>query len=154
MIGISKISFEFFEKMMQAYEFNKNPYMNYEYMMLDISRTYSLGYIKIDNLLWHEIDNKEHYEYVRKVLLKRIDKKEKSIYLENLKEIICNSMDISMDRIKNISPIGGMTNKNYKIVIDNEYYVLRVPGNGTEEMISRADEIKNAIYTNSESTPT
>ena len=45
MIGISKVSFEFFEKMMKAYEFNKNPYMNYEYMMLDISRTYSLGYV-------------------------------------------------------------------------------------------------------------
>ena len=148
MIGISKVSFEFFEKMMKAYEFNKNPYMNYEYMMLDISRTYSLGYVKIDNLLWHEIDNKEHYEYVSKVLLKKIDKKEQSIYLENLKEIICNSMDVSIDRINNISPIGGMTNKNYKIEIDNEYYVLRVPGNGTEEMISRADEIKNAVYAN------
>lgn len=148
MIGISKVSFEFFEKMMKAYEFNKNPYMNYEYMMLDISRTYSLGYVKIDNLLWHEIDNKEHYEYVSNVLLKKIDKKEQSIYLENLKEIICNSMDVSIDRINNISPIGGMTNKNYKIEIDNEYYVLRVPGNGTEEMISRANEIKNAVYAN------
>lgn len=148
MIGVSKISFEFFEKMMQAYEFNKNPYMNYEYMMLDISRTYSLGYVKVDNLLWHEIDNEEHYEYVSKILLKRIEKKEKSIHLEDLKEIICNSMDVSIDRINNISPIGGMTNKNYKIEIDNEYYVLRVPGKGTEEMISRTDEIKNAAYAN------
>lgn len=148
MIGVSKISLEFFEKMMQEYKFNKNPYMNYEYMMLDISRTYSLGYVKIDNLLWHEIDNNKHYCYVNNILLKKIDKKEKSIFLENLKGIIYDSMDVSPDRINNISPIGGMTNKNYKIEIDNECYVLRVPGNGTGEMISREDEIKNAIYAN------
>ena len=114
--------------------------------MLDISRTYSLGYVKVDNLLWHEIDNKKHYEYVTNILLKRIEKKENSIYLENLKDIICNSMDISADRINKIYPIGGMTNNNYKIEIDNKYYVLRVPGKGTEDMISREDEIKNAIY--------
>ncbi|MDU4884554.1 phosphocholine cytidylyltransferase/choline kinase family protein [uncultured Clostridium sp.] len=148
MIGVSKISLEFFEKMMQEYKFNKNPYMNYEYMMLDISRTYSLGYIKIDNLLWHEIDNNEHYYYVNNILLKKIDKKEKSIYLENLKGIIYDSMKVSPERINNISPIGGMTNKNYKIEIDNECYVLRVPGNGTGEMISREDEIRNAVYAN------
>ncbi|MDU2490543.1 MAG: phosphocholine cytidylyltransferase/choline kinase family protein [Clostridium celatum] len=148
MIGVSKISLEFFEKMIQEYKFNKNPYMNYEYMMLDISRTYSLGYIKIDNLLWHEIDNNEHYYYVNNILLKKIDKKEKSIYLENLKGIIYDSMKVSPERINNISPIGGMTNKNYKIEIDNECYVLRVPGNGTGEMISREDEIRNAVYAN------
>ena len=148
MIGVSKISLEFFEKMMQEYKFNKNPYMNYEYMMLDISRTYSLGYIKIDNLLWHEIDNNEHYYYVNNILLKKIDKKEKSIYLENLKGIIYDSMKVSPERINNISPIGGMTNKNYKIEIDNECYVLRVPGNGTGDMISREDEIRNAVYAN------
>ena len=148
MIGVSKISLEFFEKMMQEYKFNKNPYMNYEYMMLDISRTYSLGYIKIDNLLWHEIDNNQHYYYVNNILLKKIDKKEKSIFLENLKGIIYDSMNVSPEKINNISPIGGMTNKNYKIEIDNECYVLRVPGNGTGEMISREDEIRNAVYAN------
>lgn len=148
MIGISKISYKFYMKMMELYEFNMNPYMNYEYMMLDISRTYSLGYIKVDNLLWHEIDNIEHYNYVIKKLLKRIDKKEKSILLENLKEIISTHMDIQTDEIQDISPIGGMTNKNYKICIRDKYYVLRIPGNGTEEMISRSDEIKNAVYAN------
>ena len=148
MIGISKISYEFYKKMMDSYEDNMNPYMNYEYMMLDISRTYSLGYAKVDNLLWHEIDNIEHYNYVTNKLLKRIVKKEKSALLSNLKEIILSCMDISIDDIKDISPIGGMTNKNYKICVKDNFYVLRVPGNGTEEMISRSDEIKNAVYAN------
>ena len=71
-------------------------------MMLDISKTYSLGYVKIDNLLWHEIDNEEHYNYVINKLLKRIDKKEKSVLLENLKEIICNCMNIESSEINSI----------------------------------------------------
>lgn len=148
MIGISKISYEFYNKMLKLYESNKNPYMNYEYMMLDVSRTYSLGYVKIDNLLWHEIDTLKHYNYITEKLLSRINKKEESILLENLQSIVCECMKVEGNRIKSISPIGGMTNKNYKVQIDDEFYVLRVPGNGTEEMISRSDEIKNAVYAN------
>lgn len=148
MIGISKVSYEFYNKMLESYKDNHNPYMNYEYMMLDISRTYSLGYVKIDNLLWHEIDNNKHYGYVINKLLKRIDKKEKSALLKNLKEIICECMGIQESEINKIYPMGGMTNKNFKVCINDKSYVLRVPGNGTEEMISRQDEIKNAVYAN------
>lgn len=148
MIGISKISYEFYNKMLKLYESNKNPYMNYEYMMLDVSRTYSLGYVKIDNLLWHEVDTLKHYNYITEKLLSRINKKEESLLLENLQSIVCECMKVEGNRIKSISPIGGMTNKNYKVQIDDEFYVLRVPGNGTEEMISRSDEIKNAVYAN------
>lgn len=148
MIGISKISYDFYNKMLESYKYNQNPYMNYEYMMLDISKTYSLGYVKIDNLLWHEIDNEEHYNYVINKLLKRIDKKEKSVLLENLKEIICNCMNIESSEINSITPIGGMTNKNFKVAVKDKFYVLRIPGNGTDEMISRQDEIRNAVYAN------
>ena len=148
MIGISKLSLNFYKKMLEAYKDNKNPYMNYEYMMLDISRQYSLNYVKVDNLLWHEIDNVDHYNYVIEKLLKKIDKKEKSIYLENLKQIVSECMDISINNIQEISPIGGMTNKNYKLRINNQNFVLRVPGNGTAEMISRQEEIRNAVYAN------
>ena len=148
MIGVSKVSYDFYRKMLEAYKENKNPYMNYEYMMLDISRQYSLNYVKVDNLLWHEIDNIEHYNYVTNKLLKKIDIKEKSIYLQNLKQIVSECMNISINDIQEIAPIGGMTNKNYKVRANNQDFVLRVPGNGTEEMISRKDEIKNAVYAN------
>ncbi|MBU3138152.1 phosphotransferase [Clostridium gasigenes] len=148
MIGISKISYEFYVKMIDAYKYNKNPYMNYEYMMLDISKQYSLGYVKIDNLLWHEIDTVEHHKFVEKKLLSKILRKEESLKLYNLREIVCNVMNVEDSSIKDISPIGGMTNKNYKVLINEEAYVLRVPGNGTEEMISRVDEIKTAVYAN------
>lgn len=148
MVGISKISYDFFYKMLEFYKNNKNPYMNYEYMMLDISRTYALGYVKVDRLLWHEIDNKKHYDYVVKELLRKIEKKERSALIDNLKEIVSDCMNVDIKKVKEISPIGGLTNKNYKVLVDGELFVLRVPGNGTEEMISRSDEIRNAAYAN------
>ena len=37
-----------------------------------------------------------------------------------------------------------MTNKNYKVIIKGESYILRVPGLGTEEMISRNNEMENS----------
>lgn len=144
MIGISKLSYEFFKKMMEFYEDNKNPYLNYEYLMLDVARTYKLGYNKVDNLLWHEVDNQEHLNLVKDKLMKRIYKKEQMLHLELLREIVQDCLGIETSLIRDISPIGGMTNKNYKVITADQVYVLRIPGNGTDKMISRTAEIKNA----------
>ena len=146
MIGICKLSYEYFTKMMKFYQENQNPYLNYEYLMLDVAQTYKLGYNKIDNLLWHEIDEQCHLNLVQSTLMKRIHKKEKMLHLESLKVLVSECLNIDMKQIKQIAAIGGMTNKNYKVMIDDQNYVLRVPGNGTEKMISRVDEIKNAAF--------
>ena len=146
MIGICKLSYEYFTKMMKFYQENQNPYLNYEYLMLDVAQTYKLGYNKIDNLLWHEIDEQCHLNLVQSTLMKRIHKKEKMLHLESLKVLVSECLNIDMKQIKQITAIGGMTNKNYKVMIDDQNYVLRVPGNGTEKMISRVDEIKNAAF--------
>ena len=146
MIGICKLSYEYFTKMMKFYQENQNPYLNYEYLMLDVAQTYKLGYNKIDNLLWHEIDEQCHLNLVQSTLMKRIYKKEKMLHLESLKLLVSECLNIDMKQVKQIVAIGGMTNKNYKVMIDDQNYVLRVPGNGTEKMISRVDEIKNAAF--------
>ena len=40
-----------------------------------------------------------------------------------------------------IGRMGGLTNRTYHVTMDNgEKYVVRIPGEGTEEMINRADE--------------
>lgn len=146
MIGVSKVSYTFFKKMIESYKSNQNPYMNYEYMMLDISRQYTLNFLKIDGLLWHEIDTPKHLQYVSQKLMSKILRKETSLKLQNLRLIICEVLNVSDEQIQNITPIGGMTNKNYKVSINKEHFVLRIPGNGTEEMISRTNEMQNAHY--------
>lgn len=45
---------------------------------------------------------------------------------------------------KKIERLGGMTNHSYKITReDDQEYLVRIPGEGTEEMINRADERKS-----------
>ena len=45
---------------------------------------------------------------------------------------------------KDIKRLGGMTNHSYKITRnDGEEYLVRIPGDGTEEMINRSDERKS-----------
>ncbi|MBO4770087.1 MAG: phosphotransferase [Clostridia bacterium] len=45
---------------------------------------------------------------------------------------------------KEISRLGGMTNRSYKITReDGREYLVRIPGEGTEEMINRRDERKS-----------
>lgn len=43
-----------------------------------------------------------------------------------------------------ITQIGGMSNKNFRVDMDGKSYVLRVPGNGSEGMVERANEEFNA----------
>lgn len=40
--------------------------------------------------------------------------------------------------------LGGLTNKNYKVTLDNERYVLRIAGAGTSDYINRKIEAHNA----------
>lgn len=46
------------------------------------------------------------------------------------------------DGYADISRMGGLTNHTYKVTLDNgEEYVVRIPGEGTEELIVRSDEM-------------
>ena len=45
---------------------------------------------------------------------------------------------------KDIKRLGGMTNHSYKITLDDgKEYLMRIPGEGTEDMINREDERKS-----------
>lgn len=143
MIGLCKISRQVYTKMLEDYKDNKNPYLNYEYLLLDIARNYEIGYIKIDDLVWAEADNYEHYNRIIRTIYPRLKRKEMSIKIKQIKDIAVKALDIDYENITSAVPFGGMTNKNYKIKVCDKNYVLRIPGNGTEEMINREEEIDN-----------
>ena len=50
---------------------------------------------------------------------------------------------VARDRI-GCERLGGLTNRNYKLTLDGQSYVLRVAGEGTEEYIDRKVEAHNA----------
>lgn len=144
MIGISKISYKLFKMMLEEFKYNINPYMNYEYTMLDVARNYKVGYEKINDLVWGEIDNEEQYEKVKKHIIPMIRRREMQYKIEQVKNAIIEGLGISEKDIKEILPVGGMTNKNYKAFVNNKAYIVRIPGAGTSSMINRKDEMINS----------
>lgn len=145
MIGVSKLSYEVFSKMTAEFnENNKNPYMNYEYMLHDISRHYNIGYLKMLNLVWGEIDSWQHYETITNKIYPILMRKEAEYRDILIKSHLMEALDLAYDEIQSIEPFGGMTNKNFKVTVNDREYVLRIPGKGTEEMINRKEEKVNS----------
>lgn len=144
MIGVSKISYKLFQLMLKEFSNNENPYMNYEYAMLDVARDYNVGYLKINDLIWGEIDDNEQYERVIKYIYPIIKRKEIHYKRDKIKREIINGLKVSEDSIKEVIQIGGMTNKNYRVLVDHKEYILRIAGTGTEEMIDRHKEMINS----------
>ena len=143
MIGISKISYKVFNKMLEQFKYNKNPYLNYEYALMDIGRECNIGYIKIDDLVWGEIDSQKHYEVFTKHIYNRLLRKEQEIKINNIRDHLVDILYVNPEDIIEITSAGGMTNKNYKVNIKGKYYILRMPGTGTQDMISRENENNN-----------
>ena len=144
MIGVSKISYKLFELMLKEFASNENPYINYEYTMLDVARNYNVGYLKINDLIWGEIDNDEQYERVKKYIYPIIKRKEIHYKTDKIKREIQSGLNVSEDSIKEVVQIGGMTNKNYRVIVNNSEYILRIAGTGTEKMIDRHTEMINS----------
>ncbi|OAT81598.1 choline kinase [Bacillus sp. MKU004] len=147
MIGVTKISYAVFKEMMNLYEENRNPYLNYEYLLLDVSRTIDIGYLKIADLIWYEIDSLFHYNITKDKIFPMLKRKEASFKELELRNSIADALSIPLSSITEIKPFGGMTNKNYKVIIDGKQYVVRVAGNGTEKMINRHEEKLNSELT-------
>jgi len=146
MVGISKISYEVFAEMVKEFkENNQNPYMNYEYMLLDVARHYHIGYLKIHNLVWAEIDTMKQHEQVMKFTFPILKRKEAEYRENQIKHHLVEAMGVAFEEIQKIEPFGGMTNKNFKVMVKGEEYVLRLPGNGTEKMINRSEEKVNSM---------
>ncbi|WP_297637038.1 phosphotransferase [uncultured Clostridium sp.] len=143
MIGISKISYKLFKMMVNEYKKNINPYLNYEYMLLDVSRNYMVNCIKIDDLAWGEVDNREQYEKLKNYIYPKIRRKEIKFKKEYIGNLLRECLDLNECIVSDVVRIGGMTNKNYKVSFNEETVILRMPGIGTEKMINRKSEIRN-----------
>ncbi|MBS6025457.1 MAG: phosphotransferase [Paeniclostridium sordellii] len=75
-------------------------------------------------------------------------KKEQKHEYNSIKKMLSKILNISENNICSIESVGGMTNKSFKVFINNEYYILRIPGNGADKIISRYDEKYNSLIAN------
>ncbi|MBE6063522.1 MAG: winged helix-turn-helix transcriptional regulator [Clostridium butyricum] len=144
MIGLTKISYKLYEMMLEEFKSNVNPYLNYEYVLLDVARNYNIGFVKIDDLAWGDADTLKEYEKIKNHLYPTIRRRELSYEINSIKKIVCESLKVNEDDITEVTPAGGMTNKNYRIGVKDKRYILRVAGTGTDRMINRSTEMFNS----------
>ncbi len=86
LVGISKISLGLYKEMIKQYTLMTSDIYNdetceyeikkydYENAIFDVAKNRKVGYLKIDNLIWGEIDNKFHLERVKNKILPKIEK--------------------------------------------------------------------------------
>lgn len=145
MIGVSRVSLATFNRLIDAWEDSSNPYLNYEYLLMDVTEALDRPVVMFKNLIWGDVDCKEDFEKLKNDVYPRLRRREDPYDYENLLmhlQKIFEGEDVSKAEI---IQIGGMSNKNFRINFKGKSYVLRVPGNGSEGMVERINEEFNAI---------
>lgn len=145
MIGASRISLATYHKLVAAWENASNPYLNYEYLLMDVTEALDRPVLMFKNLIWGDVDCKDDFKKLQNDIYPRLRKKEDPYDHENLmmhlRSIFPNE-DVSKAEI---IQIGGMSNKNFRVNFNGKSYVLRVPGNGADGMVERVNEEFNAM---------
>ncbi len=144
MMGVTRVNLPTFKKLIEAWEASSNPYLNYEYLLMDVTDALDRPCVHFTNVIWGDVDCRDDFAKLENSLYRALRRKEDPFDEENLRshlQAIFPEKDVSKALIE---PIGGMSNKNFKIGFEGRNYVLRVPGNGSEGMVERANEEFNA----------
>lgn len=145
MIGASRISLDTYRHLVDAWEQASNPYLNYEYLLMDVTDALDRPVIMFKNLIWGDVDCKEDFKKLKNEIYPRLRRRENPFDHDNLMmylQQIFPDKDVCQAEI---IQIGGMSNKNFRVNLDGKSYVLRVPGNGSDGMVERANEEFNAM---------
>ena len=144
MIGITRVSLDTYRKLIDAWNKSTNPYLNYEYLMMDVTDALDRPYIRFKNVIWGDVDCRKDFEKLQNYIYRKLRRKEDPFDEDNLRHYLKNIFPAKNVMKAEILQIGGMSNKNFKVSLDGKNYVLRVPGNGSEGMVERANEEFNA----------
>lgn len=146
MLGIVKISKPTFDRMMQKWNHSNNPYLNYEYLLLDSTDVLDRPYIRFTNLIWGDVDCEDDFNKLCNYIYPKLRRKEAPFDYDNLISYL-NAIfpNEHIEKEVSIMQIGGMSNKNFKVTKGKLEYVLRVPGNGSEGMVVRSNEEQNSM---------
>ena len=145
LLGISRISYDTFQAMLSKWRKSNNSYLNYEHVLMDVTTPLDRPFLFFRNLIWGDVDCLEDFKRLKEVTYRILRRKEDPFDKENLYQYLIEifpGKDVSQAEIVKI---GGMSNKNYKVVFEGKSYVLRVPGLGSEGMVERSNEEFNAI---------
>lgn len=145
MLGIMRISLYTFKKMLQCWKKSNNLFLNYEYVFCDVTSVLDRPFLYFKNLIWGNVNNKEDFYKLKNYIYINLKCKENPYDHDNL---ISHLKTIFPEREVNradISQIGGLSNKNFKVKLDDKIYVLRIPGIGAKGMVDRSSEEENSF---------
>ncbi len=146
LLGIAKICKQTFDRMMDKWQQSNNPYLNYEYLFFDSTDVLDRPYIRFTNLIWGDVDCEEDFTNLCNYIYPKLRRKENPFDYDNLISYLKNIFpNEQIDNEVKITQIGGMSNKNFKIIKGIHEYVLRVPGNGSDGMVERSNEEQNSM---------
>lgn len=143
-IGLSLISIHTYRDMLVDFKHSKNPYLHYEYVLMNIKDKHPIAYTKIDDLVWTELDTKEDYESLKYYVYPKLLRREFEFREKYITELFSQIMGEGYEIKGNIEKLGGMNNNNYKIYTNTGDFVFRLPGKGSNESVNRHSEIFNA----------
>ncbi len=86
LVGISKISYNRYKNLCRIYEKMNNKKIDYEYILVESSKKRGIFVKKVEDLLWCEIDDKNHLKKAKEEIFPKI--KEKSLFIK--KNILLN----------------------------------------------------------------
>lgn len=144
MIGVTRISLDTFRKILDAWDNSTNPYLNYEYLLMDVTESLDRPYRFFQNIIWGDVDCMDDFRKLKNYTFRALQRKENPYDEENLRHHIQNILPYADSAKAVINQLGGMSNKNFKVICGDVSYVLRIPGNGSEGMVERANEEFNA----------
>lgn len=145
MMGITRLDLLTYRKMLQVWDTSTNPYINYEYLLMDVTGALDRPYRWFPNVIWGDVDCKEDFDKLTNSLARALRRKENPFDEENLKGYLLEIFSGTDVEDVCISRMGGMSNKNFRIDLGGRSFVLRVPGNGSEGMVERVNEEYNAV---------
>lgn len=145
LLGVSRISLDTYHKMLDLWKRSTNSFLNYEYVLMDVTSPIERPFIFFKNLIWGDVDCPEDFKRLTEVTSRVLRRKEDPFDKENLQQYLAEIFpDKDITRAE-IIQIGGMSNKNFRVNFEGRSYVLRVPGNGSDGMVERTNEEFNAI---------
>jgi len=145
LLGVSRISLDTYHKMLDLWKRSTNSYLNYEYVLMDVTSPLDRPFIFFKNLIWGDVDCPEDFKRLKEVTSRVLRRKEDPFDKENLQQYLTEIFPGKDVTRAEIIQIGGMSNKNFRVNFEGRSYVLRVPGNGSDGMVERTNEEFNAI---------
>lgn len=144
MMGISRISLYTFRRMLAAWKDSSNPYLNYEYLLMDVTDALDRPRLMFKNLIWGDVDCRKDFTRLKNYVWRALKRKEDPFDEENLRNHLRSIFPDRDVTTAVFTQMGGMSNKNFRVDFEGRSYVLRVPGNGSEGMVERTNEFFNA----------